>query len=204
MKKHQRIIDICLQMAARNIRQGSLFVLDMRQDAAGSYYQGAHPRLFNAGRELLSILQPAECETVAHLATLDGACIIDAKGCLVDYGVTLKRQSTFANHGKRHAFAKGTSRLQGIICILASEEDSHIRTFREGVCIADIDSATKMPPSVKDKLLDILDTPLSKLLVASGIAVSILTLNPIPAIITITGSSVAVSYGFDRIKKWFK
>jgi hypothetical protein len=75
--------------------------------------------------------------------------------------------------------------------------------FREGICISEVDSTTKMPVSIQNKLLEIVDTPISKMFIASGIAVSILTLNPIPAIITITGSTVVVSYGFEKLKKLF-
>lgn len=35
---------------------------------------------------------------------------------------------------------------------------------------------------------------------ASGIATSILTLNPLPAILTISGSYVMVSEGFNKLK----
>jgi hypothetical protein len=120
-----------------------------------------------------------------------------------EFGVTLKRQTTFMGHGKRHAFAAGTSKMKNIVCVLASEEDKHVRVFRDGICLLDIDAKTRLTSDLKHKIVEIVNNPLSKILVASGIATSILTLNPIPAIITITGSSVIVSYGFDRLKALF-
>ena len=66
------------------------------------------------------------------------------------------------------------------------------------------DQSTKISSNKKQKIAEILSAPISKTLIASGIATSVLTLNPLPAIITISGSYVIVSEGFDRLKNLFK
>ncbi len=201
---HRRVIMACIDMSINNVDYGSTFVIDLNQKVSrDKYYTKVFPMLSAERGKPLNVLNEIDKPVIRHLAALDGATILDMHGNMKEFGVTLNKHSTFMGHGKRHAFAVGTSRYDNIICILASEEDKHVRIFKSGICIADIDSRTKMPSDIKNRVVEILDAPLSKVLVASGIATSILTLNPIPAIITITGSTVIVSYGFDRIKKLF-
>lgn len=202
MKKEKKVIDACMDIAVSDADRGCLFVIEMEKPAR-SYYTKVFPALVYEGGANLNVTADADKQIVAHLATLDGATIVDRNGNLKEFGVTLKNQRTFLSHGKRHAFALGTSSIKGLVCILVSEEDKHVRLFRDGVCVVDMDSRTRIPTSIRHRVIDILDAPLSKLLIASGVATSILTLNPIPAIVTITGSSVIVSYGFDRLKKLF-
>ncbi len=199
----REVINSCIDLAMQNVEHGSLYVIETRNAQQNNYYTKVFPTLHNESRAKLSIVRETDKPIIKHLAELDGATIIDRNGNMIEFGATLKRQITFFGHGKRHAFALGTSRLKDTLCILASEEDKHVRLFKDGVCIFDIDSRTKLPSDIRHKISEILDSPLSKVLVASGIATSILTLNPIPAIVTITGSTVIVSYGFDRIKKFF-
>lgn len=203
-RRARSVIDSCIDVAFQNVSRGSLFVIDLNRKSRKDYYAKTMPSIIRKGGSPISINEDSNRHLIKHLAALDGATVIDRNGNLVDFAVTLKKQHTFMGHGKRHAFALGTSRTYNLLCILASEEDNHVRIFRDGVCVVDIDSKTNLPVGVKHKIVEILDAPLSKILVASGIATSILTLNPIPAIITITGSTVIVSYGFDRIKSLFK
>ena len=201
---NKRVISACLDLAFGTVEEGSLFVIELdRKHGRGDYYTRVFPSVRTTGGKALSVMRVKDALVIKHLAQLDGATIIDRNGRLKEFGVTLKKESTFIGHGKRHAFAAGTSKIGNAICILASEEDKHVRLFRDGVCVAELDSKTKVPTNFKHRVVDIVTNPLSQILVASGIATSILTLNPIPAIITITGSSVIVSYGFDRIKALF-
>jgi len=202
LKREKRVIDACMDIAVSNAEHGCLFVVELEKQTRG-YYTKVFPTLVYDGGTRLNVTEDADKQVVAHLATLDGAAIVDKNGNLEEFGVTLKNQRTFLSHGKRHAFALGTSGIKGLVCILVSEEDRHVRMFREGVCVVDMDSRTRIPTTIRHRVIDVLDAPLSKLLIASGVATSILTLNPIPAIVTITGSSVIVSYGFDRLKKLF-
>lgn len=197
------VIKACMDLAIQNVEHGCIFVIDLNSSKRTKYYTKVFQSLRGEHGKLLSVRKEEDKHIIKHLATIDGATIIDRNGEMREFGVTLRNPSTFRGHGKRHAFALGTSKLPNMVCVLASEEDRRVRLFRDGVCVADLDSTTYVPASMRHKLVDVLDTPLSKVLIASGIATSILTLNPIPAIVTITGSSVIVSYGFDKLKKLF-
>jgi len=194
-------VKACMDIAFQNTDSGSLFVIELNDRKKNQYYTKVFETINSETGRPLSVKNDSDMHVLAHLAKLDGAMIIDSKGEMKEFGATLKNENTFFGHGKRHAFALGTSKLDGIVCVLSSEEDKHVRLFSNGVCIMDIDSKTRLPASTRQKVLDVLDTPLSKILIASGIATSILTLNPIPAIITITGTSVIVHYGLDKIKR---
>lgn len=196
------IIRSCLNVAFELQKNGCLFVIELG-DRKKNYYDVIYPIIVKQDGKKLSILEDKDKPFIKKLAELDGAVIINNSGCIEHFGVTLKRSENFMGHGKRHAFALATSKIKDVVCILASEEDHHIRTFREGVCIADLDSKTKLPLTIEQKIVEILNNPISKTMIASGIAASVLTLNPIPAIITITGSHVIISHGFERLKEFF-
>lgn len=197
------VISSCLDLAFRTIDAGSAFVIELDGKQGDGYYSRVFPTVRTAGGKALSVMTAKDLPVIKHLSELDGATIIDREGRLKEFGVTLKKESTVIGRGKRHAFAAGTSRAKNVICIVTSEEDKYVRVFRNGLCLAEFDAKTKVPTSLKHRIVDIANNPLSRILVASGIATSILTLNPIPAIVTITGSSVIVSYGFDRLKQLF-
>jgi hypothetical protein len=200
----KEVIKACMDIAIQNTEKGCLFVVDLNKKVKSNYFTKVFQVLKGEDGKLLSVRKEEDKYIIKHLSTIDGATIIDKDGEMREFGVTLKNSSTFFGHGKRHAFALGTSRLKNIVCVLASEEDKHVKLFRDGVCIANVDSKEYTPAKLRQRIVDVLDTPLSKILIGAGIATSILTLNPIPAIVTITGSSVIVSYGFDRLKKFFK
>lgn len=202
--KEKEVLSCCMDIAFKSVQHGCLFVVDLNKKRRYDYYTKVFESIIRKDGKPLSVTNHTDGPVIKHMAEIDGATVIEKNGDMREFGVTLKKHRTFFGHGKRHAFALGTSKIKNIVCILASEEDKHIRLFREGICVADIDAKTRMPANTKQKVVDIIDSPLSKVLVASGIATSILTLNPIPAIVTITGSSVIVSFGFDKIKKFFK
>ncbi len=198
-----KIIEECLNLST-NQKEGCCFVVETEK-VKTKYYKDYNSDIFKKNGKHLSVLNKKDKTTIKHLASLDGAMIIDKKGRLLHYGATLIYSDKFVGHGKRHAFALGTSKkIPEIVSILSSEEDKHTRAFKSGICIFDIDSSTKLSTSKKQIFADILSAPISKTLIASGIATSVLTLNPIPAIITISGSYVIVSEGFDRLKAAFK
>ncbi len=198
-----KVIEECFNLS-NNQPEGCLFVVETDK-ISKKYYKDYNIDIYKKGNKRLSILNNKDKIVIRMLAGLDGAIILNNKGFLLHYGATLIHSDKFIGHGKRHAFALGTSKqVPGTVSILASEEDKHIRAFRSGVCIFDIDQSTKISSNKKQKIAEILSAPISKTLIASGIATSVLTLNPLPAIITISGSYVIVSEGFDRLKNLFK
>jgi DNA integrity scanning protein DisA with diadenylate cyclase activity len=199
----KEVIKTCIDLALQNVEHGCLFVIELNGKKRSNYYTKVFKSLKSDDGNPLSVTLEEDKHIIKHLSRMDGCTIIDSSGEMREFGVTLKNNATFFGHGKRHAFALGTSRLSNTICILSSQEDKHIRLFRDGVCVAEIDSKSYVPSALRHKLVDLLDTPLSKVLVASGIRTSISKLNPMPAIVTITGSDVMVSYGFDKLKKLF-
>jgi len=201
----KQIIKSCINVAIKTAKTGSLFVIDFNIEPNKRYYIAQMPKILNEDGNPFNILNEMEQQVIKALAEVGGAVIVDNYGYCQEYGTKLKKEASFFEYDKKHAYARGTSKMPNVICILASERDRHVRTFREGVCITDMDSGVNMPPTVTDKVIELLDTPLSKILVGTGIAAaSILTLNPIPAIITISGSTVIISYGFDKLKSLFK
>ncbi len=198
-----KVIETCMELA-NNQPEGCLFVIESNKNNK-PYYKDYNVDIYKKRNARLSILNKKDKIIIHKLASLDGAVILNSDGYLLHYGATLTNSDRFVGHGKRHAFALGTSKkVPGTVTILASEEDKHIRAFRSGICIFDVDNTTKISSNKKQKIAEILSTPISKTLIASGIATSVLTLNPIPAIITISGSYVIVSEGFDRLKTFFK
>ena len=200
----KEVIKACMDIALENVEHGCLFVIDLNEKPKHSYYTKVFKSLKGNDGKPLSVLREEDKYIIRHFAALDGAVVIDKAGEMLEFGVTLKNHLTFLGHGKRHAFALGTSKLPNVVCILTSEEDKHVRLLREGVCVADVDSRSYVPANLRHKVVEVLDTPLSKVLIGAGIATSILTLNPIPAIVTITGSTVIVSFGFDKLKNIFQ
>ncbi len=182
--------------------EGCLFVVEL--DNVRGYYKPSNMQIFRKGNKRLSVLNEADSVMIKKLASLDGAMIINNKGQLVQVGATLTHAKNFLSHGKRHAFALGTSAYSPkLVCMLASEEDKHIRTFREGYLIASIDAETHMPVDTRNRVVELLTSRVTSLVVASGIAASLLTVNPIPAIVTISGTQVITFEGFERVREFF-
>ncbi len=201
--ENKRILDACFELA-RGQPEGCLFVVEFKR-GNGIYYKDYNPDIYRKDNRRLSVFNEHDKQTIRKLAALDGAIIIDPYGFMLHYGATLIHSGRMIGHGKRHAFALGTSKkIRGTTCILASEEDGHIRAFANGFCTTDIDSATNLTTTNKQKLMEFLDMPITKTLIVSGIATSVLTLNPLPAIITISGSYAVISEGFGRIKTMFR
>jgi len=92
------------------------------------------------------------------LALMDGAVILNKKGIVEAYGVRIKSNATYKNHGTRHAAALGASKEKGNICFLVSEEDKKIRIFKAGKMIMQIDPKEKHVEESISPATDILET----------------------------------------------
>lgn len=197
-----KVIDACLELS-QNQAEGSLFVVETKKSYS-KYYKDPIVDIYKKNNKRLSVFSERDKQTIRKLASLDGAVIIGPEGEMLHYGATLLYSQKMMGKGKRHAFALGTSKyVNNAVCILSSEEDKHIRMFKNGACVVEVDGHTKLSVSRRQKIAEFLDLPLTKTLIASGIATSVLTLNPIPAIVMISGSYVVVSEGFGRLKSYF-
>jgi len=198
-RPHEKeVIKTCIDLALHSVDHGCIFIIDL--GGKGGYYTKVYRSLGTEEGKPLSVLNERDKYIIKHLATMDGATIIDKNGSMREFGVTLKKHDTFFGHGKRHAFALGTSKLKGKICILASEEDRHVRIFRDGICVVDMDAKTHIPNSLRFKLVEFLEKPLPAALKSNGIKASVLDSPPIPAMAIITGGTVMLSEGFERLR----
>lgn len=195
------IIQSCLNISIKNIG-GCLFTIVTDKYSLKKFYDfytpAALPKI-----EHCFVTNETDITIIEKLAEIDGAMIISSKGKVLEYGATLKYHDNFIRPGKRHAFAKGTSKIKGLITILKSEEDNHVRVFKEGICITDIDAKTKLPESFENKLIELLNQPISQILISSGITLSLLPA-ALPYIITFHGAKFFVSKGFEPLKKLFR
>ncbi len=196
------IVGRCIDLSYNQL-EGCCFAIESTHPQK-KYFKQSNQQIYSRNNKKLSIFNKKDLSIIRRLAGLDGAMILNNKGELTQVGATLIHSRNFINHGKRHAFALGTTKVvNDVVCILASEEDRKIRTFRNGVCVAEIDGLTKMPINTKRRVTELLTSRTTGLIVASGIAASILTLNLIPAIVTISGAQIITYAGFDRIKELF-
>ena len=197
----EKTISRVLELAQQS-KQGCLFVIETEFQRQGSYYKDSNADLARKDGHAFSIFDPEDAQAIAALASVDGALILTAEGELRHYGATLLHSGNVRGHGKRHAFALGTSEaVSGAVCILKSEEDGHVRSFRDGVLVVDIAPDGKLKDMTRSRIAQLLCNPLTATLAVSGIVASIFTLNPIPALITISGSQLIVHGGLKWIRK---
>ncbi len=198
---YKGILDSCIELS-HNQRDGCLFVIET--DKVNGYFKSGQSILKERGKRF-SVMDESDKKVIRKLAELDGAVTIDNAGRMRSFGATLLYSDKVRGHGKRHEFARGTTRrFPELTCVLASEEDRHIRIFEHGLLVVDMNGRSKNPVSTREKVTELLTSRTSQTLIASGVAASILTLNPLPAIITISGSHLLINDGFTRIKNAIK
>jgi DNA integrity scanning protein DisA with diadenylate cyclase activity len=191
----RNVVKACIDIALQNTDHGCIFVIELNHKRREKYYAKVFQKLKNEKGHFLSVLKDADKHIIKHLAGMDGATLIDDKGHMLEFGVTLREHITFFGHGKRHAFALGTSRLKNLVCILASEEDRNVRIFRDGMCIVDIDSNSYVPEKLRYEMADMLVVPLPRGISAPRDVA-------MPAII-VNGGELVFTEGFEALKKMF-
>jgi hypothetical protein len=150
-KTARATIDACVDMAFQNIELGSIFVVELSKNQKPNYYTKSFPKLRSGRGRRLSVASESDRNIIAQLAGLSGATIIDSEGELKELGASLTNSHRFLGHGRRHSFALGTSKADDLVCIVASEEDGHMRIFRKGVCVVDIDSKADLSVGLRPK-----------------------------------------------------
>ena len=196
----EKTLEACLALAQR-AKQGCLIVCETKP-ISKQYYKDSNRDFCHPDLSPISIFDPDDRQGLEKLAAVDGALILDSSGAMLDYGATLLHSTSMRGHGKRHAFARGTSMaVKGVVCILHSEEDGHTRSFRDGFLVVDIAPDGKLKNMTRHRIAALLCNPLTATLAVSGVVTSILSLNPLPAIITISGSTILIRQGFLGLKK---
>jgi hypothetical protein len=178
------LIKLCTDLAVLNRDVGALFVIDFNKKPLADYYTSIHGTLSENGIPL-SIYNPAHHTLIRFLAAIDGATILNMNGELVCYGATLNYHKNLFGHGKRHAFALGTSELKGITCILSSEEDKHIRVFENGRLIRDFNPKTSEYMNSSTRAINAFKETATNSMITGGLIGSLVTLNPLPFLVNL-------------------
>jgi DNA integrity scanning protein DisA with diadenylate cyclase activity len=126
---------------------------------------------------------------VEALASLDGACIINPDGFLISYSAHILNAKSFVGFGTRHSAAY-TASFNGNIVIMASEEDSKVRIFKDGKLIMQLDAFEKGIENKTKEVTSIMESIGAGTLSAIGVGILVPTvgLTLIPGIIIFSTS----------------
>lgn len=141
---------------------------------------------------------------IQKLAELDGAIIVDDKGYLLAYGAQIKKTKIYRGHGTRHSAALGVSTIPGTLAIISSEEDGAVRIFRNGLTLVEINPFTQTPPTLSEKVADLVTSHSVPLIGSGGIAALALGVNPFVAAIVFTGSYIMTKSGAESLGDFLK
>jgi len=183
------LVDIAMEFGRE--KKGSMFVIT--QSDISKYYKLLYPDLFS-GRKVNIHDKSAEI-VVKKLADLDGGIIIDEDGNIIAYGAEITKTFPYKGHGTRHSAALGISGVPGTISIVSSEEDGCVRIFRNGITLVEINPFTKTPPTLSEKIADMITSSHIPLLGGGSLASVALGVNPLVAAIVFTGSYIATRSG---------
>ncbi|MEM2974771.1 MAG: DNA integrity scanning protein DisA nucleotide-binding domain protein [Candidatus Micrarchaeia archaeon] len=185
----KKIVDMAMEFGRE--KKGSMFVITSSD--ISRYYKMLYPDLFS-GRNL-NINDKSVAVVVKALSNLDGAIVLDEEGTVIAYGVEITKTIPYKGHGTRHSAALGISSIPGTISIVSSEEDGCVRIFRNGMTLIEINPFTKTPPTLSEKIADILTSSHIPLIGGGSLASVALGVNPLVAAIVFTGSYIATRSG---------
>ena len=136
------------------------------------------------------------------LALLDGACIISPDGKLMAYSANVLNTKTFGGYGTRHSAAY-TASHNGNVVILASEEDSKVRIFKDAKLIMQIDPFEKGIETRTKEVVSILESIGAGTLSAIGVGVLVPTIGItlIPGIILFSTSHYVFKFVGQLLEK---
>ncbi len=180
-----------LQNAIEIGKAGSLFIIGKPEK---KYWKTSYKKI-----KKLNILNGDDNQVIKKLAEIDGAVIIDEKGYMIAYGVTIKTTKHVLGHGKRHASAAGIS-THKTIAILSSEEDGYVRAYKNGSCIEEINAKTKLPTTTIQKLANFINHPDVAALTAGGVALSIVAAPLTVPFLVFTGTYFLVNKSINAMK----
>ena len=122
------------------------------------------------------------------LALMDGACIIK-EGELIAYSANVLNVKNYPGYGTRHS-ASYTASQNGNVVILASEEDSKVRIFKDGKLIMQLDPFEKGIEHKTSEVVSVLESIGAGTLSAIGVGILVPTIGItiIPGIIVFSTS----------------
>jgi hypothetical protein len=183
------LVDIAMEFGRE--KKGSMFVI--AETDIKKYYKLLYPDLFTGKK--VNIRDKSAVTLLKTLADLDGAIILNNEGDILAYGAEITKTSPYSGHGTRHSAALGISSIQGIISIVSSEEDGCVRIFRNGITLVEVNPFTNTPPTLSEKIADIITSSHISLLGGGSLASVALGVNPLVAAIVFTGSYIATKSG---------
>lgn len=189
----KRIIDLAMEFGQE--KKGSFFIVTSRN--VRPYYRWLYTDILKD--TWVNIKNKRTLPLVRKLAELDGAVIIDDEGRLVAYGAEIKITKTFKGHGTRHSAALGISTIPGTLAIISSEEDGAVRIFRNGMNFVEINPYTKTPPTLSERIADIVTSSSIPVIGGGGLAALALGVNPLLAVIVFTGSYIVTKSGVQSL-----
>ena len=196
MKKTEIRNVIDLAITAGKSGRGALFVVSDRP--IRKYYSRLYGEFIKPFR-----ISPRMYPVIEALESLDGAIIV-SNNMVVDAGAKLKKTRTFPGHGTKHSAALGISSVEGVVSVLASEEDRMVRVFKNGKLIIEINPETGRQPSLLDKIAALVSKKDFQIIGTGGIASVALGLNPFVATLVFAGSYILTRYGAANIEEFMK
>ncbi len=187
------LIDIAMEFGQE--KKGAFFIVTGRD--IQKYYHLLYTDIFRG--EKINVKDKDTLIVIKKLAELDGALIFDEDGNLIAYGAEISKKAVFKGHGTRHSAALGISQLENTLAITASEEDGAVRAFRSGLTLVEINPFTKTPPTLSERVADLITSSHIPLLGGGGLASLALGLNPLVAAIIFTGSYIATKSGVQSL-----
>jgi hypothetical protein len=192
------VIDLAMEYGQN--KEGSFFIITSR--SLRPYYSWLYTNILENTK--VNVKSKRMLPLVKKLAELDGAVIIDDKGFLVAYGAQINRIKKYRGHGTRHSAALGISTVPGTLAIISSEEDGAVRIFRNGVTLVEINPFTQTPPTLSEKVADLVTSSSLPLIGSGGLAALALGVNPFMAAIVFTGSYIMTKSGAKSLGEFLR
>lgn len=192
------VIDIAMEFGQE--KKGSFFIITNRN--IKKYYSWLYTNILEKTR--VKINNKRMLPLVKKLAELDGAIIIDEDGFLAAYGAQINKIKLYKGHGTRHSAALGISEIPGTLSITSSEEDGAVRIMRNGRTLVEINPLTRTPPTLSEKVADLVTSPSLAALGGGGLGAIALGVNPFVAAVIFTGSYIMTKSGARSLSDFLK
>ncbi len=192
------VIDLAMEFGQN--KKGSFFIITNRN--LKPYYSWLYTDILEKTK--VKINNQRILPVIRKLAELDGAIIIDEDGYLIAYGAQIKKTKHYKGHGTRHSAALGISEVPGTLSIISSEEDGAVRIMKNGKTLIEINPFTKTPPTLSEKIAELLTSPSLPLIGGGSIGALALGLNPFVAAIVFTGSYIMTKSGAKSLGEFLK